>query len=108
MRTLGRCLDLDCLDARCIVKNVVLQDVTCPKCGEEVDVEVDEKNVAEQLNLIHPDDLDAAATDAGFVHEDQAIDEVEIPKSVWVQLWRDGLISCSSHVTVRDFLEMYA
>ncbi len=87
---------------------MVLQDVTCPKCGEEVDVEVNKEDVAKQLNLIHPDDLDAAAIEAGFVHEDRAIDEVEIPDNVWVQLWRDGLISCSSHVTVRDFLEMYA
>ncbi len=90
------------------MKNVVLQDVTCPKCGEEVDVEVNREDAAKQLDLIHPDDLDVAAIEAGFVHEDRAIDEVEIPKSVWVQLWRDGLISCSSHVTMRDFLEMYA
>lgn len=72
---------------------VVLKiDVTCPQCDHEfVFAEVVEELVAEQ----------------GYVHEDQAIDEVEVPQYVWAQLWRDGLITSTQRVTIRDLLEMY-
>lgn len=87
-------------------------EIMCPECDHcfEPDEGLKE-DLIEQLNLIDPKDEGSfaeAATEAGFVHEDRAIDEIEIPDNVWVQLWRDGLISCSSHVTMRDFLEMYA
>ncbi len=74
---------------------VLKTDAACPKCKHEFEIEVD------------ADEIIVEAVDQGYVHEDQAIDEVEVPLYVWAQLWRDGLITSIQRVTIRDLLDMY-